>query len=69
MDKHRDYHTKWNKPHGEGQMSYDIIYMWNLKNKKMQVNLYRKQKPTGTEKKCMVTEGERWGRDKFGVWD
>ena len=28
----RDYHTKWSKPDREWQMSYDITYMWNLKN-------------------------------------
>ena len=28
----RHYHTKWNKPVREKQMSYDITYMCNLKN-------------------------------------
>ena len=27
----RDYHTKWSKPDRERQISYDITYMWNLK--------------------------------------
>ena len=26
-----DYHTKWSKSERERQISYDIIYMWNLK--------------------------------------
>ena len=43
MDEPRDYLTKWRKPDREGQMSYDIAYMWNLK-KMIQMNLYTKQK-------------------------
>ena len=31
MDGPRDYHTKWNKPDKERQISWDITYMWNLK--------------------------------------
>ena len=31
MDVPRDYHTKWSKSDREKQVSYDIIYMWNLK--------------------------------------
>ena len=26
-----DYHTKWSKSERERQISYDIIYLWNLK--------------------------------------
>ena len=29
----RDDHAKWSKSDGERQISYDIAYMWNLKNK------------------------------------
>ena len=32
MDGLRDYHTKWSKADRERQTSYDITYMWNLKN-------------------------------------
>ena len=31
MDGPRDYYTEWSKSDKEGQISYDIIYMWNLK--------------------------------------
>ena len=31
MDTTRDYHTKWSKSEGEGQIPYDITSMWNLK--------------------------------------
>ena len=32
MDRLRDYHTKWSQSDRERQISYDITYMWNLKN-------------------------------------
>ena len=28
----RDCHTEWSKSESENQISYDIAYMWNLKN-------------------------------------
>ena len=31
IDGPREHHTKWNKSERERQISYDIIYMWNLK--------------------------------------
>ena len=31
-DGPRDCHTEWSKSDRERQMSYDIAYMWNLKN-------------------------------------
>ena len=31
MDGPRDYHIKWSKPDRERQISYDITYMWDLK--------------------------------------
>ena len=34
MDGPRDYHTEWSKSDRERQISYDITYMWNLKNNK-----------------------------------
>ena len=38
MDARRDYHTKWRQPDRDRQMSYDIVYMWNLKKKKAGIN-------------------------------
>ena len=32
MDEPTDYNTKWSKSYRESQMSYDLNYMWNLKN-------------------------------------
>ena len=31
MDGPRDDHTKWSKSDREGQILYDVTYMWNLK--------------------------------------
>ena len=46
MDGPRDNHTKWSKTDRERQISYDIVYMWNLKKKMIQTNLFTKQKKT-----------------------
>ena len=43
MDRPRDYHTDWAKSDRERQI-YGINYMWNLKKKKIQMNLFIKQK-------------------------
>ena len=32
MDGPRGYHTKWHKSDRQRQISYDITYLWNLKN-------------------------------------
>ena len=34
VDGPRDYHSKWCKPDRQRQVSYDTLYMWNLKKKK-----------------------------------
>ena len=34
MDGPRDCHTDWSKSDTERQISYDTVYMWNLKKKK-----------------------------------
>ena len=44
MDGPRDYHTKWSKSDRERQISYDIVYMQNLKKNKIQMNLFTNQK-------------------------
>ena len=33
MDGTREHYAKWNKPGGEGQMLYDLIFNWNIINK------------------------------------
>ena len=49
IDGPRDYHTKRMKSDRNWQM-YDITYKWNLK-KKIQINLFTKQKQTYKLKK------------------
>ena len=33
MDEHKDYDTKWSKSNRERQISYDMAYICNLKNR------------------------------------
>ena len=47
----------------EREISYDITYMWNLKNDSS-TNIFTK--PTDTENKLMVITGEA---DKLAIWD
>ena len=69
MEGPRDYHTKQSKSDRERQMPYDIIYMWNLKKKCYKSTyIQSRNRPTDIENKLMVAKGERWGRDKIGVW-
>ena len=44
VDVPRDCHTEWGKSDRERQISYDIIYTWNLKKKMVQMTLFTKQK-------------------------
>ena len=37
--------------------------------KKVQMNLFTKQRATGVENKLMVTKKEREGKDELGLWD
>ena len=47
MEGLRNCHTKWSKSDREGEILYDIPYMWNLKKKKNDTNdLLTKQKET-----------------------
>ena len=51
MDRPRGHHTKRRKQEGQMQISYDITYMWNLKKKNMQMNLFTKEKCTHKQRK------------------
>ena len=56
VDATRDSHTKCSKSERERQISYDIIHMWNLKQRKM--NLSTKQKQThGHREQTCVCQG------------
>ena len=64
MDRPRDCHTEWNKSDRERQISYDIAYMWNLKNM-IQMNLSTKQKQTHRHGK--QTYGYQRGKGGGGI--
>ena len=67
MGRPRDYHTEWGKLNKERQISYDITYMWNLKEKRYKwIYLQNRYRPTDKENKLMVTKGEGARRDKLG---
>ena len=53
------------------QISYDITYMWNLKTKKIQMNLIPKQRDSQNRKQICGYQRENWGggRDKLGGGD
>ena len=59
MDGPRGYHTKSSKSDREGQVSYDITYMCNLK--KWYKWTYLQNRNRLTENKIMVTKGEKLG--------
>ena len=59
MDELTHYHTKWSKPEGEWQISYDITYMWNLKKLYKWTYLQNRNKLTDSGNKLIITKGER----------
>ena len=70
MDGPRDYHSKWNKPDRERQISYDIAYTWNLKKKGYKrTYVQNRNRSTDIENKLTVTKREKGGMDKLGDWD
>ena len=61
VDGPRDCHTEWNKSDKERQISYDTIYMWNLKKNSINKVIHVKNN-------LMVTGG-MGEKDKLGSWD
>ena len=51
VDGPRDCHTEWNKSDKERQISYDTIYMWNLKKNSINKVIHVKNN-------LMVTRGD-----------
>ena len=66
MDEPRDYHTKWSKSDRERQISYDITYLWNLKQWYKETYLQNRNRLTDVENKLMVTKGQSGG-DKVRI--
>ena len=60
MDGSGKHYDKLNKPGGERQIPYDLIYKWNLinKTKKRKQNISR---DIELKNKLTVTRGERGG--------
>ena len=54
-----DYHTKWTKSDRERQVSYDLAYMWNLKNIYNWTYFQSRNRDTDVENKDMDTKGAR----------
>ena len=54
MDGPRDCHTQWSKSDRERQISYDVVYMPNLKNDTNEL-IYKKE--IDLENKLMVMVG------------
>ena len=61
MDGPRDCHTEWSKSEREKQISYDIIYMWNLEKWYRWTYLQGRNRDTDVENKLMDTKGGREG--------
>ena len=67
MDGPGDYHTKWSKSDRERQISYDITYMWNLKNKRYkQTYIQDRNRPTDMENLWWPT-GKGGGGGSLGL--
>ena len=60
MDGQITSHTKWNKSDRERQISYNIIYMWNLIKIIQNISTNRK-KLTAFEIKLNVSKWEMYG--------
>ena len=61
MDGPRDCHTEWSKSDRKRRMSYDIIYMWNLKKWYKWTYLQNRNRVTDVENNLMGNRGEREG--------
>ena len=58
MDEPIDYNTKWSKSYRESQMSYDLNYLWNIKNDTNEL-IYKREIDLQNRKKKQETKGER----------
>ena len=62
----RDYHTKSDR---ERKIPYDDTYMWNLKKWYKGTYVQCKKWLIDIENKLMTTKGEKYERNKLGVWN
>ena len=61
MDGPRDCHTEWSKSDRERQISYDIAYMWNLKNWYKWPYLQRRNRGLSCRKQIYGYQGGKGG--------
>ena len=69
MDGPRDCHSEWSKSDREGEILYDIPYMWNLKKKKKMIQmtyLQSRKRLTDLENKFRVTREEDGKKGQLG---
>ena len=66
MNEPRDCYTEWNKSDSEKQISYDIMYMWNLIKAGLQMRLLIKQKLSHRSRKQIYTNSYQNIRRKRG---
>ena len=50
------------------QISYDITYMWNVKNNTNE-SIYKTETDSDKQNKLLITKGRGGGLDKLGVSD
>ena len=43
MDGTGEHYAKWNKPGGEGQIPYDLTFIWNIINKRKKQAKYNQR--------------------------
>ena len=65
MDGPREYHTEWNKADREGEISYDIPNMWNLKRNNTNELTYKTERDHRLRKRTHGCWVERIVKD-FG---
>ena len=58
MDGLRDSYTEGSNSDREGEISYDIPYMWNLKRNDTNELTYKTKRLTDSENELMVTGGK-----------
>ena len=69
MDATRNSHTKWTKSEREGQIPYDITYMWTLKYGTNEP-IYKTKTLTDIENRLVVDKGEGVGwTESLGLID
>ena len=62
MNGLRECYTKWSKSDREGEISYDISYVWNIKRNDTNEVAYKTDRVTDLENEFMVAQGNDGGK-------